>query len=259
MDPQPHDCYLYLLAHATLPAIKIGVSNDVILRASVIGHEIAWDRSLVAVGERDACFAAEKVLHQLLRRHRLEGMAGSGRTEWFDAACFERAKELIGTLGNEMGVGALAAAPKPAEKTAAQKKPRAIRVWDEARVARIESAIAALNGLLAIISPANPYIDESWEDAYRVQFDGDLVQVPNCLQGAAYALESLNGGMAGLHGYGGNKRDVVSYLRLISPDKLFRWVRSDESLPVGYTERIERAATRYAAAHAAIPREPRAS
>lgn len=109
-------CHLYLLAHRTEEEFKIGVAVDVHMRIAAIPHPIDISASFVARGTGEACYIAEKVMHRLLRRHRLPQRSGDGGTEWFASSCKPHALQLLRALASDLELTTPEPCPPPPPK-----------------------------------------------------------------------------------------------------------------------------------------------
>lgn len=118
-------CFLYLLVHASEPAFKIGVSNNVQSRMSDIGEPILEAESLAISAPRNRCFDTEKVLHRLLAKYRLPAKQRDGGTEWFSKEGWSRALEILSFIGEDIGIGSLAPLPPKPALQPRQPKPKA--------------------------------------------------------------------------------------------------------------------------------------
>ena len=90
---------LYLLVREDRSAFKIGVTKDLVSRhsrLSCVWGNIDLSSSCMVSGSRHDVAGLEKTLHYLLERWRIQQPKGlDGCREWFDMACFEKAKEII--------------------------------------------------------------------------------------------------------------------------------------------------------------------
>lgn len=117
--------YVYLLKHADLPLVKIGLSKAPLSRSKQIGSEaFNMASSCIVKTANEACARRlERVLHLLHDgdRQRDSRVPFSGATEWFSSFVYDQALTFIQREGNAFGVLGIEAAvgeqkPRPNQR-----------------------------------------------------------------------------------------------------------------------------------------------
>ena len=87
--------YVYLLVSEDHSSFKVGVSLNPLKRVSQLPENIDVERSFQFSCQRSDAFRAEKSIHFLFDKYRLNKDKSDGYTEWFDFSAFDEIQKFV--------------------------------------------------------------------------------------------------------------------------------------------------------------------